>query len=922
MFTMSKVKANNNNNNNGSNFIYEHLSCNDYYSENEKIVGCWHGKLAEKFGILGNEIAADEFVKIQQNENPWIGGKLTPSVRKGSSRFFDFQCSAQKSVSIMAVVMNDHRLSEAHVECVKEALTEMEKFVSCRIRKGAFHETEKLEVTGSLIAGLYNHNASRALDPQIHTHCVVANVTWSESEQRYKALSEYEVLKAIRYCGKFYQTAMARRVQELGYDIELKRTEKGIEGFEIKNVDNDLLERYSRRRAEIEEKIEEFKNDTGREPTPAEIHIIAIETRDAKLAEITTPEVLESQRQMLSKEELAHLLSIKHKAFKNDRLLEHPAPGKVIQILSKTIDHLYERNSVVSGHALLAEALNQGMKNISAEDLKHALKNDRQLIALTDHADPLQAFYVTRRGLALESEAVQLANAGLDIFEPLGNIEKVDTDNLSEVQKDAVKGILECRDFACLLRGAAGSGKTTALQPVHSGLIASGKKPLYLAPTRGAVKVLKDDGFENATTVAKFSHTPEIEKNTVLIIDESSLVSAAVGHKLMWLAKQNNARLIFVGDRQQHLSVESGDFLKVLEFYSSIKNFKLSKIERQIPEQYRKAVQLMANNKTSEGLERLNQLGVVEERSHYYLAAAALRYVNTISSGQECLLVSPTHREIDTLNDLVRKEFSEIEKLDLDKQEPRTCFQDHSWSREQIASFQTYQAGNAIRLNSPLFGTPYKKHDILIIESVNLKGDLVFTNGDILSPGKIKNNISVGSLKEINLAPGDKILITANNQEYDLTNGDTAIIESISPGGKIILNDGRTIPANFESISYGYATTSHKSQGSTCDHAILAAAQMDDRACYVGSSRGRQSVKVFCPDFDHLNNSIKRNSEHLTGHDLIAKRINYIKTVPQKIDMENIPQEIENVFNGKNIDLLPKKDDIKSSLQKKELQGN
>ncbi len=69
-----------------------------------------------------------------------------------------------------------------------------------------------------------------------------------------------------------------------------------------------------------------------------------------------------------------------------------------------------------------------------------------------------------------------------------------------------------------------------------------------------------------------------MSEDTVLIIDESSLVSAAVGHKLMWLAKENNARMIFVGDRRQHLSVEAGDFLKVLEFYSNIKNFELSQI--------------------------------------------------------------------------------------------------------------------------------------------------------------------------------------------------------------------------------------------------------------------------------------------------------------------------------------------------------
>ena len=53
-------------------------------------------------------------------------------------------------------------------------------------------------------------------------------------------------------------------------------------------------------------------------------------------------------------------------------------------------------------------------------------------------------------------------------------------------------------------------------------------------------------------------------------------------------------------------------------------------------------------------------------------------------------------------------------------------------------------------------------------------------------------------------------------------------------------------------------TISHKSQGSTCDHIILAATEMTNRACYVGSSRGRQLVKVFCQDFEHLHSKFKR----------------------------------------------------------------
>jgi len=82
----------------------------------------------------------------------------------------------------------------------------------------------------------------------------------------------------------------------------------------------------------------------------------------------------------LSEKELSHLRSIKYSALGNERIIKKIAHGKIIRIFSKTIDHLYERKSVVVGHELLAEALNQGMKNARAEDLKQALKNNKELI--------------------------------------------------------------------------------------------------------------------------------------------------------------------------------------------------------------------------------------------------------------------------------------------------------------------------------------------------------------------------------------------------------------------------------------------------------------------------------------------------------------------------------------------------------------
>lgn len=72
-----------------------------------------------------------------------------------------------------------------------------------------------------------------------------------------------------------------------------------------------------------------------------------------------------------------------------------------------------------------------------------------------------------------------------------------------------------------IVRGAAGAGKTTALRALDVSLKAAGKDVIYLAPTRGAVNVLKEDGFFNATTAAAFlQELPQIGTNTVIVIDE------------------------------------------------------------------------------------------------------------------------------------------------------------------------------------------------------------------------------------------------------------------------------------------------------------------------------------------------------------------------------------------------------------------
>ncbi|MCP4102402.1 MAG: relaxase domain-containing protein, partial [Lentisphaerae bacterium] len=299
-----------------SNYLDSHLIHNDYYSEKGKVTGKWIGKLASILGLEGKEIKEGDqvFEDIRKNINPVTKEKLTPRNRTGGIRFYDFQCSAQKTVSIMAVTMGDARLRKAHQTAFDFAIKELEKFAARRDNSSPGVLKEPI-TTGNIMAGAFHHDASRSLDPQLHTHCVVANATYDEAKGKILSLQESNMVRAIRYAGKVYQNELAKNVRECGYEIENKINAKGIiEGFEIVGVSEDIQKRFSKRRTVIDTEIEKFRDMYGRKPTTEEINIITKESRSTKLAEITTEQVIKEQRQQLNNNEFSNLTHIKHQA--------------------------------------------------------------------------------------------------------------------------------------------------------------------------------------------------------------------------------------------------------------------------------------------------------------------------------------------------------------------------------------------------------------------------------------------------------------------------------------------------------------------------------------------------------------------------------------------------------------------------------
>lgn len=169
-------------------YFNEHLTQNDYYSQGELQPGRWIGRELDRLGLKeGDSVSREVFLAFCDNRHPVTGETLTPRRNQDGNRrlYYDFTCSAPKSVSILAVTMNDERIVEAHQAAARIAIKELEQFAASRVRRGGRNEDH---VTGNLVGAELLHNSSRTLDLQLHTYFVLFNCTYDHMEQRWKAL--------------------------------------------------------------------------------------------------------------------------------------------------------------------------------------------------------------------------------------------------------------------------------------------------------------------------------------------------------------------------------------------------------------------------------------------------------------------------------------------------------------------------------------------------------------------------------------------------------------------------------------------------------------------------------------------------------------------------------------------------------------
>ena len=864
---------------NAKSYFQEHLAVGDYYSESEQVVGEWIGEGAALLGLEA-AVGQDEFLKLCENRHPQTGELLTQRLNRSrrdhgdeaeiANRrvFFDFTFSPPKSVSIAALVAGDSRIVEAHRAAVKIAVKELEQFAATRVRQAGSNADR---ATRNIVAALFEHETSRALDPHLHTHCIVFNATHDAAEGRWKALQNYSMLAAQKYVENVYYHELAGALRGFGYAVE--NSARG--DFEIANISRELCGRFSKRHREIDAQLERLLST---HPEKASGNVRDIRERLAhKERSRKQQDIPRSRLQQLWQEQLGT----------EDRAtLKLPKKGKRIQNVSaaEAVDwaeaHLFERRSLVQEQELWRYALERARgSSVSIEAIKKETAGRPYIREASGK--------LTRRDvLAREWKMVCLARDGVEQFPSLTDPSHRQGDHLAQDQRDAFNKIVTSRDLVTLFRGGAGTGKSYVLRHVQLALEAAGHQTILLAPQRQQVLDLQKDGLLRGQTVAEFLASQPISERAIVILDEAGQIGAGQLLELLDRVKSSGGRVILSGDTRQHGPVEASDALRAIERYSGLTPAELNSIRRQDPARatneaqraqikgYREAVERASEGDVIASFDQLERLGTITESSPEALRdELANAYVDLVASKESAIVVSQTWDEIDELNDRIRAQLRARKFLD-ESEENITALRQIDLTAAQKQDRRFYPEDHVVVFNRKVGCC--QRGDIGRLYGF-VKGGAVIDTGYSLHRlrGAQLDALNICRPHRLALSRGDRLQLKANSATsagVKLANGELVTVAKIRANGQIKLTDGRVLPADYRQFVRGYAITSYGSQGKTVDHVLFAdsaiRAATNTQQWYVSISRGRKSVRIFTPDKEALRKRVARSGDRALALDL------------------------------------------------------
>ncbi len=574
----------------------------NYYLDADEPRGLWQGHGAGKLGLSGT-VDDDAFLALMAGLDPRDPERLLGNgYSERSVRGFDVTASSPKSVSVLWAVGDDHVRAEvlaAHDAAVAAVAGWIEAHAHTRFRLGG--EVVMVDAEGIVAAGFRQHT-SRALDPQLHTHLVVANRVKSP-DGRWLALDARTLKRDQRTLSALFHAAeRAELTRRLG--VEWGPVVNGI--AEIEGIDRRVIEEFSTRTkamgARLSMKLDRFEQTMGREPTARERWQLereaAVDSRPAKdhavNAEVLHERWVDQLRDLGIDPEWL-VASVIGRSLRTESTLDVLDRDQLIDV---AIDALAEQQSSWRPAEIVRELAAVLPTNLSA--------SAAELVGWVDVAVHRDAVFrgmelgppapggvecresdgrpITESALdraitqwwILEEEAFVLdwAAHGIDPAQTRSNRSTLDRcpPEASSAQREAAAAIAGTAPVV-LVVGPAGTGKTTAMRPAVEQLHADRRVAFGVAPSAIAANVLSAETGVVADTIDKLlaEHRTgrpnpafDLPAGATVIVDEAGMLGTAKLAELIRLAEDKQWRVAMVGDPLQFSAVGRGGMFGML----------------------------------------------------------------------------------------------------------------------------------------------------------------------------------------------------------------------------------------------------------------------------------------------------------------------------------------------------------------------
>ena len=870
-----------------------------YYARNDpahRKASRWHGEAAAALGLRG-PVKPQRFEKVLQGYVPGTDIRLG-RLRDGEHQHrpgIDVTFSAPKSVSLEALVYaaprTGARVLRAHDEAVEATLSFIEmEFLQTRSFDPITGQRPRVKANG-MAAAAFRHLASRNLDPQLHTHCVIANMTRDRSG-RWRSAEFTAVQRAKKLIGAHYRNELQRRLLEIGY-VTVPTMVGGTPGFEIAGYDRATLEHFSTRRTEALTWMAERNWDY----TPARMQQAVLYTRKRKQ---------EPERHKL---ETAWKLQAREIGPKRDweaargrRRLPNLEVKELsaLEVVRRGVEHLEERHTVFTANELRAWALGRASGDLSLKEVDAAiaeLRRDGHLVeAMTKRGD---AAFVTDRAVTAEREIIAWMRKGISASAPIAkeaNVEaRLKMNGLSQGQSEAVRSVLLSPHRLVAVQGFAGTGKTDMLREVVK--LAEARRIVNLAPSARATAELECAVDTPARTLQWFLRRyrdigdgiakPERMRDAraaldggMVIVDEASMISTTQMQALTRILDQvGAARLVLVGDRRQLRSVEAGQPFVLLQ-EAGMPTVEMDEVRRQREPGLKAAVQHLIARQPALAVEGLGN-GVLEMDGDELGETAARLWLDLDSEGRaNTEVLAPTHELRAEINAAVREGLAAEgaihgRVLELER------FVNLHLTRAQKGDPGNYREGDVAVFHHDVYGVSVQADDACRVAGKDEKHVLLdHPDGRVrrIEPsGYIRYRLDLYETEPIRLQAGDVVRWTRNDGNRRLINGEQADVVAVGWRGlRVRTRDGRRLSFHKDDpqlhhLDYAYSSTVHAAQGVTCDNVIAVLDSnrgplTDQATFYVEVTRARDTVVLLTDDKEEL----VRELETRTGEELSA----------------------------------------------------